>query len=423
MLRTTIDINVDFYDKKYILINAKQNDKNSRFLSVTCYNHGVLYPINSGEHSAYIRYKKADEHSVFNFCEINNKGKIIVELTAQMLAVDGIGYADLVIVNKGDAKVNSDTGEITVIEDGSVLSTMTFCIDVSETAVVNSEIESSDEYHGLSELLIKAEADYENVILSAKSWAVGGTDIEGRKDIEDTDNAKYYAQQSSNSANSSALSAASASTSASKAREYEAGALESKQNAQTYMNHTKTYMENANTSAMGAAASATGAEASESAAEGYSIDAQQSMNSAAGSATSASASATEAYNYYRQAEAITNSLNGAFLPMGTITYSELASLKESGTVGTGYLYNISDNFVTDDTFKMGAGKEYDAGANVYYTADGYWDCLAGATVTGVKGGAETVYRKGNVDITVENIGAISVADMATVDEMKNYLGI
>lgn len=419
-LQTTTNINVDFYDKKYILINAKQNDKNSRYLSVTCYNHGVLYPVNSGEHSAYIRYKKADEHSVFNICEINNRGNILVELTEQMLTVDGVGYADLVIVNKGDVKVDADTGEITVIEGGSVLSTMTFCIDVSETAVANSEIESSFEYHGLSELLIKAEADYNNVILTAKSWAIGGTDI---RDGEDTDNAKYYAQQSSNSANSSKTSATSASTSASKAREYEAGALESKQFAQTYMNNAKTYMESANASAESASVSATGAEASENAAEGYSINAQQSMNSAANSATSASESATEAYTYYRQAEAITNGLNGAFLPMGTITYSELATLKESGTVGTGYLYNISDNFTTDETFKVGAGKEYDAGTNVYYTADGYWDCLAGATVTGVKGGAETVYRKGNVDITVENIGAIPITDIATVDEIKNYLGI
>ncbi len=418
-LRTTTDINVDFYDKKYILINAKQNDKNSRFLSVTCYNHGELYPINSGEHSAYIRYKKADEHSVFDFCEINSKGKIIVELTEQMLIVDGIGYADLVIVNKGDAKVNADTGEITVIEGGSVLSTMTFCIDVSETAVVNSEIESSYEYHALSELLIKAEADYNSVILASKSWAVGGTDI---RDGEDTDNAKYYAQQSSNSANSSALSATSASTSASKAREYEAGALESEQNAQTYMNNAKTYMENANTSAMGAAASATGAEASEIAAEGYSIDAQQSMNSAAGSATSASESATEAKGYLQQTEAVANGLNGAFLPKGTITYAELIELKNSGAVAAGYLYHISDDFTTDENFRV-SGKMCGAGTSVYYTVDDQFDVFVGTTVAGVKGENETEYRTGMVNITLENIGAIPMTDIATVDEMKNYLGI
>lgn len=418
-LQTTIDINVDFYDKKYILINAKQNDKNSRFLSVTCYNHGVLYPVNSSEHAAYIRYKKPDEHSVFNFCEINRYGKIIVELTEQMLVVDGIGYADLVIINKGSAKVEADTGKI-VVEDSGILSTMTFCIDVSETAVENSDLESKYEFNLLNTKLEEYWADYEEVVQTAKSWAVGNTGI---RDGENTDNAKYYAQQSSNSANSSSLSATSASTSASKTKEYEVNALKSEQNAQTYMNNAKLYMENAKMSEENASTSAAGAEASENAAEGYSINAQQSMNSAAGSATSASASATEAYNYYRQTEAITNGLNGAFLPMGTITYAELAILKESGTVGAGYLYNISDNFTTDDTFKTGAGKAYNAGTNVYYTADGAWDCLAGATVTGVKGGAETVYRKGNVDITVENIGAIPTTDIATVDEIKNYLGI
>jgi hypothetical protein len=418
-LQTTTNINVDFCDKKYILINAKQYDKSSRFLSVTCYNRGELYSVNAHEHAAYIRYKKPDGYSVFNFCEINHKGKIIVELTEQMLAVDGLCYADLVIVNKGSASVDANTGEITVADSG-ILSTMTFCVDVSETAVTNSEIEASSEFIQFNETLEKYWADFEDVVKTSKSWAVGGT---GVRDGENTDNAKYYATQSANSANSSKSSATSASTSASKAQDYMNDALSSKQNAQTYMNNAKTYMENASASATSAAGSATSAEASENAAEGYSVNAQQSMNSAAGSATSANASATEAYNYYRQAEAITNSLNGAFLPMGTITFEELAILKENGAVGTGYLYNISNNFTTDGSFRMGAGVEYDAGTNVYFTADGVWDCLAGTTVTGVKGGKETVYRKGNVDITVENIGAISIEDRVTVDEMKSYLGI
>ena len=65
-LQTITNINVDFYDKKYILINAKQYDRGSRFLSVTCYNQGILFPINAGEHSAYVRYKKSDNNSVFN---------------------------------------------------------------------------------------------------------------------------------------------------------------------------------------------------------------------------------------------------------------------------------------------------------------------------------------------------------------------
>mgnify|MGYP003294533531 CR=1 FL=1 len=120
-LRTTTDINVDFYDKKYILINAKQNDKKSRFLLITCYDHGEIYHINSVEYSAYIRYKKSDEYGVFNFCEINNKGKILVELTEQMLSTSGICYADLVIINKGSAVVDENTGEIAMIDNSGIL--------------------------------------------------------------------------------------------------------------------------------------------------------------------------------------------------------------------------------------------------------------------------------------------------------------
>lgn len=89
-IQSIININVDFYDKKHVLINAKQLDRGSRFLLVTCYDHGNVFPVNSGEHSAYIRYKKSDGNSVFNFCNINNQGKILVELTEQMLASSGI---------------------------------------------------------------------------------------------------------------------------------------------------------------------------------------------------------------------------------------------------------------------------------------------------------------------------------------------
>ena len=420
-LQAITDLNVDFYDKKYILINAKQYDKSSRFLSITCYNHGELFHINSGEHSAYIRYKKPDNNSVFNFCDINHKGKIIVELTEQMLALGGICYVDLVIVKKGNASVDTNTGEIITIDNAGMLSTMVFCIDVSETAVENSEIESSYEYNGLNEALEKAEAEYTKVIMLSKSYAVG--DAGGIRTNENNDNSKYYYEQSLINANNSATSASRASTSATNAETYMHNALASSQNAETYMNNAKTYMNNASDSATSADNSATSASNSESAAKTYATTAQNSMTSASNSASSASNSATNAYNYYLQAEAITNGLNGAFLPMGTIEYAELATLKESGTVAAGYLYNISDNFTTDETFRMGAGVEYDAGANVYFTADGYWDVLAGATVTGVKGENETIYRKGNVNLTANHIGAIPTTDIATVDEVINYLSI
>ena len=420
MLQTTTNINVDFYDKKYILINAKQLDKNSRFLSVTCYSHGELYPINNGEHAAYVRYRKADNYGVFNNCTINNKGKIIVELTEQMLASDGVCCADLVIINKGEAQIDPDTGEINAMMDNaSVLSTMTFCIDVSEVPVTNAEIESTHEFILLNSTLEKYWADFEDVMKTSKSWAIGNTGI---RNGENTDNAKYYCEQSKKSENKSEEFKNAASSSATAASKSAIDANTSSQNAQTYMGQAKTYMENAQTSAASASASASAAAQSETNASKSATSAQNSMTSASSSATSASESATGAQNYYLQTEAIVNGLNGAFLPKGTVTFAELLELKTNGAVGAGDLYHISDDFTTDENFRV-SGKVCGAGTSVYYTVDDKFDCFVGTTVAGVKGEKEAEYRTGAVNLTAGNIGAISIEDIATVDEMKNYLGI
>ena len=81
--------------------------------------------------------------------------------------------------------------------------------------------------------------------------------------------------------------------------------------------------------------------------------------------------------YYYQTKFINESLGGVFSPKGTIKFSELQSVAK----GVGYVYHVSDNFVTDDTFRCGAGVSYYAGTNVYYTSDGYWDCFGGKFVT------------------------------------------
>ena len=190
-LQSVTPLNIDFCKKKYILINAKQLDRSSRVLLATCYNNGEPFYLNNQEHSAYIRYKKSDGYSVFNFCEINNDGKVLIELTEQMLASSGISNADLVIANKGGAKVDSNTGEIVAVNNSSILSTMNFCIDVSEIPTDGSDIESSYEINIINETLSRYEANYENVVQTAKSWAVGGTGI--RSD-EAENNAKYWSE-------------------------------------------------------------------------------------------------------------------------------------------------------------------------------------------------------------------------------------
>jgi hypothetical protein len=387
MLQTTTNINIDFYDKKYILISAKQLDKQSRFLSITCYNHGEFYYLNEGEHSAYIRYRKADNNSVFNFCKIDRKGNIIVELTEQMLAVDGICVADLVVVNEGGAKVDTETGEIIGIENSSILSTMPLHIDVTGTAVANSDIESSYEFDGLNTALEKAEAEYTEVILTSKSYAVGGSGI---RDGEDNDNAKYYYEQSLSNKTKAKESEIKASNSENLAESHMQDALLHSQNAKTYMTNAETYMNNTATSEANAASSE--------------VNAANSEANAASSEVNAANSEANALSYKEIVEninsSIVSSINtlassgtvGSFIFMGTITFEELMLLSDDEKA-IGYVYCVTNDFATDDTFVNGSGLSYTVGTNVQYTVDG-WNCLGGSS-----------------------------SSTATVDEVKDYLGI
>lgn len=107
--------------------------------------------------------------------------------------------------------------------------------------------------------------------------------------------------------------------------------------------------------------------------------------------------------YYQQAKDISEGLKGGLQPHGTVAFADLPALTD---VSTGWMYNISDEFTTTDDFKEGAGNVIPAGANIYKTSDDKWDVLAGTPVTGIKGVNEDSFRRGNVVLTAENVGAV-----------------
>ena len=116
--------------------------------------------------------------------------------------------------------------------------------------------------------------------------------------------------------------------------------------------------------------------------------------------------------YYEQTKLISQGLNG-ILPMGTVTF---ANLPTSG-MEYGWMYNISDEFVSDERFNDGGGVYYGPGNNVIWVSGDKWDVTAGSSVTGVKGAKESTYRQGNVNLAPENIGAVSEEDNITDDEL------
>lgn len=225
----------------------------------------------------------------------------------------------------------------------------------------------------------------------AQSYATGGTNS---RTGEDTDNAKYYSQQSAQSQSAAATSADTAST---KAEEAAANAATAKTSADNAAGSANLANEKANS----AANSATIAVSNSNAAQQYASNAAASADTAQNYAV---ADTDSAKYYYEQARRISESFSGALRPMGTVTFANLPALSEADG---GSMYNISDQFTTTAEFKEGAGNTIPAGANVYKTEDGKWDILAGTPVTGVKGSAESEYRRGNVNITAENVGAVS----------------
>lgn len=224
----------------------------------------------------------------------------------------------------------------------------------------------------------------------SQSYAVGGTNS---RTGEDTDNAKYYSQQSAQSQSAAATSADTAST---KAEEAAASAATAKTSADNAAGSANIANEKANS----AANSATIAVSNSSAAQQYASNAAASADTAQNYAV---ADTDSAKYYYEQARRISESFSGALRPMGTVTFANLPALSATTS---GSMYNISGQFTTTNDFKEGAGNVIPAGANVYKTEDGKWDVLAGTPVTGVKGSAESAYRRGNVNITAENVGAV-----------------
>lgn len=257
-----------------------------------------------------------------------------------------------------------------------------------------------------------------------------------------------YSNQAKTSAANALSSETKAKTSEQNAYSYEQSALTSKNQAEVFKNEAETHANNASDSEINAKDSEDNASASELLAKnseenarGFAESAETSAQKAKASediaVTSASSAKTDsdlaksytvgthgevrenddsdnAKYYYEQTKGISQSLSGALKPMGTIVFDNLPSSPNSGD-----MYNISNEFITDDRFKEGIGKTMPIGTNVYFTEDGYWDCLAGSPVTGIKGSNETSYRQGNVEITPDDLGLSTVATSGSYADLSN----
>lgn len=298
-INTIKEISLDLYRRKIVTVEAKQYDKFSRYLLVTCLDHGTFFRLDQTSVFAFIRYRKADESSVFNQCVITNEGKILVELTEQMLAVPGNCIADLLIV--GNELESFDIEPPIVGEDGtiqtsnSILSTMKFCVNVIASPIENTEIESSYEYDALNQLIIKVTTDYKFVIEQARAHAEA---------------AKKYAENAKVSETNAAESERNSLKSEQNALSSERNATNSANIATAKAQEASNSADSANTSANLAAQKASESSIHESNAKRYSETANQKATDATASANLATQKASDAANSALMSESFAHGKTG-----------------------------------------------------------------------------------------------------------------
>jgi hypothetical protein len=302
-------------NNNFVQIPTVQGDgDNVRGFEVELIANNIPYIVDAETTYATIIGTKPDESGVWNECVITEDGYLLVDITSQMSAVEGRGNYHIMLVDRNTNRQ---------------IKSFPFIIVTTKATFNPSDVISTDEFKILTETISQAQKDYEYVMENAQASANSAKESE--------ENAKLSAEQ---------------------AKESETNTSISEKNAENYANSTK---ENAEI----ATEKATDASEYADMAKSYAIGTDNEIREGDES--------DNAKYYYDQTKRISEGLNGAFLPMGTVTFEEL----QNQTKMVGYMYNISNDFVSDDTFKDGARHNYPAGTNVYYTADGYWDCLVG----------------------------------------------
>lgn len=146
-MQVTKNITLDLLETgSPVIIKAKQNDRNTRYIAAHLYVDGLSYPVPSGTEIAF-RYKKPDGTAGFydalpdNSPAITVSGNTVtVELVEQVLTAAGCVHCEINMYNAASEK----------------LTTFTFEISVEESVLTDAEIISSDYYNVLTAEIAKA---------------------------------------------------------------------------------------------------------------------------------------------------------------------------------------------------------------------------------------------------------------------------
>ena len=129
---------LDINKKCNQIVTANVGEVGSRFLKINIIDNGM--PVDLTGVTVYLYAKKADDTKVFNTVKVEDakQGIVLVEITSQVLAIEGIIKLTLLLV-----------------KDNARLATKIFNLKVDETIIDDEAIESANEFGALTESLSK----------------------------------------------------------------------------------------------------------------------------------------------------------------------------------------------------------------------------------------------------------------------------
>ncbi len=133
----TLDLRRDLHQ----VLVMKEGDADSREIVITITDNGKIYGLSG--YSADCKWRKPDGTLVFSTCSVSDN-TVHILCTEQMLAAEGVSKAEIVLY--GDR--NPEPGE------KNVISTMKFHVSISASVIHNGDIESTDEFSALTEIML-----------------------------------------------------------------------------------------------------------------------------------------------------------------------------------------------------------------------------------------------------------------------------
>lgn len=344
------------------VVNVSQYDKARQF-SITVYEGASTYSLTGKD--VQIRGTKPDGNGfAYDATDgvVSVSGSTVtISTTQQMTAVGGQTMA-----------------ELRITQSGVILGTLNFVLMVEPSALSDDTPISDTDIPAIERDFEAALAEAEADALIAEGYAKGTQDGTPAQSGEPyyQDNAKYYKEQAEAAASGGGADAL-------KAEGYAVGTQNGvpvTSGSPYYQNNAKYYEGEASTSATNAATSETNAGLSETAAgnsaTNAAADALKSEGWAVGEQNGTPVTSGSPY-YHNNAEYYKDQAAqyaaGGLIFKGSVAF---ASIPTTGMVN-GDMYNITDDFTTDNRFIEGSGVSVKAGADIaWIDSVSKWDILA-----------------------------------------------